>query len=71
MECESPTLNPGIQHGTIIRTYYSSMDARKISLEGLKKNIIKIYNIDKQICFNDSKKNKVFKKWHTLENLLI
>ena len=35
-------------------------DIRKISLEGLKKNVIKIYNIEKQICFNDSKKNKVF-----------
>ena len=31
---------------------------RKISLEELKKNIIKIYNIEKQIYFNDSKKGK-------------
>ena len=37
-------------------------DTRKISLKGLKKNIIKIYNIEKQICFNDSKKEATFKK---------
>ena len=29
-----------------------------MSLEVLKKDI-KIYNIEKQTCFNDSKKNKV------------
>ena len=46
-------------------------DARKISLERLKKNISKIYNIEKQIYFNDSKKETKFKKkWHILENLL-
>ena len=33
-----------------------SRDTRKISLKELRKNIIKIYNIEKQICFNDSKK---------------
>ena len=43
----------------------------KISLEGLKKNKVKIYNIEKQIYFNDSKKETKFKKkWHILENLL-
>ena len=46
-------------------------DTRKIRLEGLKKNIIKIYNNDKQICFKDSKKEtRLFKKWHILEILL-
>ena len=33
---------------------------RKISLEGLKKNIIKIYNIEKQICFKESKTEAKF-----------
>ena len=35
---------------------------QKNRLEGLKKNLIKIYNIEKQICFNDSKKETKFKK---------
>ena len=34
-------------------------------------NIIKIYIIEKQIYFNDSKKGTMFfKKWHIIENLL-
>ena len=37
-------------------------DTRKISLEGLKKNVIKIYNIEKQVCFNDSKNETKSKK---------
>ena len=46
-------------------------NTREISLEGLKKNIIKIYNIEKQIYFKESKKEaKFLNKWHTLENLL-
>ena len=33
--------------------------------------IIKIYNIEKQMCFNDSRKETKFKnKWHIPENLL-
>ena len=30
---------------------YKSRDTRKRRVEGLKKNIIKFYNIDKQIMF--------------------
>ena len=40
--------------------FFKSRDIREVSLEGLKKNIIKIYNIEKQICFNDSKKETKF-----------
>ena len=42
--------------------YYlvKSQDTRKIGLEGWKKNIIKIYYIEKQRCFNDSKKETKF-----------
>ena len=31
-----------------------------MSLEGLKKNVIKIHNIEKQTFFNDSKKETKF-----------
>ena len=41
---------------------FKCREARKISLEGLKKNIIKIYNIEEQLCFKDSKKETKFKK---------
>ena len=41
---------------------FKSRDARKTSIEGLKKNEIKIYNIEKQICFKDSKKETKFEK---------
>ena len=53
-----------INHLHLIFKYYlfKSWDTRKINLEELKKNIIKIYNIEKQICFNDSKKKKKKKK---------
>ena len=61
---------------TISILYFSTISLKpriqkKIILEELKKNIFKIYNIEKLICFNDSKKtrNKV-KKQHILENLL-
>ena len=33
-----------------------------MSLEGLKKNVIKIHSIEKQTFFNDSKKKQRFKK---------
>ena len=62
-----------INHLHLIYKYhlFKVWDTRKISLEGLKKNIIKIYIIENQICFNDSKKETKFKKrWHILENLL-
>ena len=37
-------------------------DTSKISPEGLKKNIIKIYKIEKPIYFNNSKKETQFFK---------
>ena len=45
----------------IIKCYlFKSRDTRKISLEGLKKGIIKIYNIEKHIVFRQlEKRNKV------------
>ena len=49
-------------HLTFKYCLFKSRDTRKISLKGLKKNIIKIYNIEKQICFNDSKKETKFEK---------
>lgn len=49
---------------------FKPWDTKK-GLEGLKKIIIKIYNIEKQIYLNDSKKETKFKKkWHILEKLL-
>ena len=30
-----------------------------MSLEGLRKDLIKVHNNEKQICFNDKKRNKV------------
>ena len=45
----------------LFKVWYTS----KISLEGLNKNIITIYNIEKQISFNDSKK-ETLKKKHVL-----
>ena len=51
-----------INHLHLIFKYYlfKVRGTRKITLEGLKKNIIKIYIIEKQICFNDSKKETKF-----------
>ena len=50
---------------------FNSRDTRKTKKEGLKKNTIKIYNIEKQIYSNNSKKETKFKKkYHILENLL-
>ena len=50
-----------INHLPLIFKYYlfKVRDSRQVSLEGSKKNVIKIYNIEKQICFNDSKKEIV------------
>ena len=61
-----------VNHLHLIFKYYlfKARDLRKMILEGLKKNIIKIYNIEKQISFNHSKKEAKLKKWHILENLL-
>ena len=49
-----------INHLHLIFKYYlfKVRETRKMSLDGLKKDI-KIYNIEKQTCFNDSKKNKI------------
>ena len=42
-----------------------------MSLEVLQKEIVKIYNIDKQICLNDFKKTRKFrKKWKIIGHLL-
>ena len=50
---------------------FNSRDTRKTKKERLKKNTIKIYNIEKQIYSNNSKKETKFtKKYHILENLL-
>ena len=47
------------------------MEHKKLSLEMLKKDIVKVYNIDKQICFNDFKKMRKFrKKWEIIGHLL-
>ena len=58
-----------INHLDLVKCYlFKSRDTNKISLEGLKKSIIIIYNIEKQIRFNNSQKEKRFKKWYILEN---
>ena len=51
-----------INHLHLLFKYYLFKlgDTRKISLEGLKKNIIRICNIEKQICSNNSKKETKF-----------
>ena len=51
-----------INHLHLTFKYYlfKDRDTRKISLEGLKKNTIKIYIIEKQICFNDSNREPKF-----------
>ena len=48
-----------INHLHLIFKYYlfKSQDTKKLNLERLKKYIIKIYNIKKQICFKNSKKS--------------
>ena len=41
------------------------------SLEVLKKEIVKIYNIEKQICLNDFEKMRKFRnKWEIIGHLL-
>ena len=53
-----------VNHLHLIFKYYlfKVWDTRKISRERLKKNIIKIDNIEKQMCFNDPKKDTTLKK---------
>ena len=52
-----------INHLNLTFKYYllKVQDTRKISLEGLKKNVIKIYNIEKQMFQQIKKRNKVLK----------
>ena len=55
-----------INHLLLIFKYYlfNSRERKKLSLEVLKKEIVKIYNIEKQIYLNDFKKmRKSRKKW--------
>ena len=50
---------------------FNSRERKKLSPEVLKKEIVKIYNIEKQICLNDFKKTKKFrKKWEIIGHLL-
>ena len=47
------------------------MEHKKLTLEMLKKDIVKVYNIEKQICLNDFKKMRKFrKKWEIIGHLL-
>ena len=60
-------------HLILIFKYYlfNSRDQKKLSLEVLKKKIGKIYNFEKQICLNDFKKMRNFrKKWEIIGHLL-
>ena len=60
-------------HLILIFKYYlfNSRDQKKLSLEVLKKKIVKIYNIEKQICLNNFKKTRKFrKKWEIIGHLL-
>ena len=62
-----------INHLLLIFKYYlsNSRKHKKLSLEVLKKEILKIYNTEKQICLNDFKKTrKVRKKWEIIGHLL-
>ena len=53
-----------INHLLSIFKYYvfNLRKHKKLSLEVLKKEIVKIYNIEKQICLNDFKKTRKFRK---------
>ena len=53
-----------INHLRLIFKYYifNSREHKKLSLEMLKKQIVKIYNIEKQICLSDFKKTRKFRK---------
>ena len=62
-----------VNHLLLIFKYYlfNSRKHKRLSLEVLKKVIVKIYNIEKQICLNDFKKTKKFrKKWEIIGHLL-
>ena len=62
-----------INHLLLTFKYYlfNSRKHKKLSLEVLKKEIVKINNIEKQICLTDFKKAWKFrKKWEILGHLL-
>ena len=60
-------------HLLLIFKYYllNSRKHKKLSLEVLKKEIVKIYNIEKQVCLKDFKKTRKFReKWEIIVHLL-
>ena len=62
-----------INHLLLIFKYYqyNSRKRKKLSLEVVEKEIMKIYNIEKQICLNDVRKARRFrKKWEIIGHLL-
>ena len=64
-----------VEKGDLCKSVFNKiMDIRehkKLSLEVLKKEIVEIYNIEKQICLNDFKKARKFrKKWEIIGHLL-
>ena len=61
-----------INHLHLVYKYYifNSREHKKLSLEVLKKETVKIYNIEKQVCLNDFKKTRKFrKKWEIMGHL--
>ena len=62
-----------LNHILIIFKYYVyiTRDSNKLSLGALKKNIKKVYQLEKKVSENDEKKKNLFnKKWTKLENFL-
>ena len=62
-----------INHSLLIFKYYifNLREHKKLSLEVLKKEMLKIHIIEKQICLNDLKKTRKFrKKWKIIGHLL-
>ena len=52
-------------------TYLIHSNINKMSLQVLKKEILRIYNMEKQIYLNDFKKTrKLKKKWEVIGHLL-
>ena len=50
---------------------FNSREHKKLTLEVLKKEKVKIYNIEKQICLNDFEKMRKFRnKWEIVGHLL-
>ena len=62
-----------INHSLLIFKYYqfNSEEHKELSLQVLQKEIVKIYNVEKQICLNDFKKTRKFRKtWKIIGHLL-